>query len=150
MPAWICKFEFNDQLTGIESHWLQPNGEGKAQVVQPRKQRGRIRGSTCRLNNQDADLSTLAVAEGVVTGLSFTELTGLPTFATGSVGNFKNFAPPPETRSIVVAADRGFAGEREADALASRLMVEGYHVEVHLPPSGCGDFNDLLREQTFV
>jgi len=87
----------------------------------------------------------MLVAEGVVTTLSAVRGFDLPGWALLSAGNLAAWTPPPDVRSVVIAADRGLAGEAAARRLKHRLTALGLAVEMRLPPPGCGDWNDAIR-----
>jgi len=89
--------------------------------------------------------ATMGVAEGIETALSAAQLYGVPVWATTSAGALARWKPPPEAKHIIVFgdADRGFAGQHAAYALAQALSVAGLVVDVELPPLGT-DWNDVL------
>jgi hypothetical protein len=82
------------------------------------------------------------VGEGVVTCLSAADRFGLPAWALLSTGNLRGWLPPSGVRFVLIAADRGRAGELSAAMLAARLAAVGIRTVIRLPPVGCSDWND--------
>jgi phage/plasmid primase-like uncharacterized protein len=92
----------------------------------------------------------LAVTEGIETGLSVMQATGIPTWAALCAGGIERLILPPLplAREIVIAADHDASGvgERAAEAAATRWLAEGRRVRIAMPPQVGQDFNDILRE----
>lgn len=127
-------------LLGVEITYLQPNGERARRLRLARKAVGRIpAGAAVRLEPQTG---ALLVAEGVFTALSAAEIFGLPGWALLSAGNLRRWRAPPGVREVLIAADRGAAGEAAAAALAAELAAEGVAACIRLPPPPHGDWNE--------
>jgi hypothetical protein len=88
----------------------------------------------------------LAVTEGIETGLSVKQITGLPTVATLSAAGMHTFVWPPRTRRLWIAADNDEAGMRAAKALLARALRSGLQAEIKIPKGGINDFNDFIME----
>lgn len=90
---------------------------------------------------------TMGIAEGVETALSAAKLFDVPVWAALTAGNMARWVPPPTARNIIVFADadRSYAGQYAAYALANRLAVEKYHVDVRIPEELDVDWNDVLQ-----
>ena len=86
----------------------------------------------------------LAVTEGIETGLSVKQITGLPTVATLSAAGMHTFVWPPRTRRLWIAADNDEAGMRAAKALLARALCSGLQAEIKIPKGGNNDFNDFI------
>jgi len=88
---------------------------------------------------------TMGIAEGIETALAASQIHDVPVWAALSTGGMLKWQPPPTARHILIFGDRdqNYAGQAAAVNLAHRLSVEGYHVEVRLPPDW-GDWNDQL------
>jgi hypothetical protein len=132
--------------TGVHMTYLRADGNGKA-FDQPglcRECRGVVRGGAIRLAPHNPDCE-LIVAEGIESGLSASEIFGLPAWSAVSAGGLKTLKLPPTVRGIVIAADNDIsgAGQRAALAAYERWSGEGRTVRVKIPP-GTGDFNDVL------
>jgi hypothetical protein len=91
----------------------------------------------------------LGLAEGLETAMSAMALTGCPTWATLGKGRFASVAIPDGVRTVHLFADAddGGGGLDAARAAAAVLQAEGRAVEIHLPPEGVKDFNDLVRPE---
>ncbi len=87
----------------------------------------------------------IAVAEGIETGLSVMQSTGLPTWAALSTSGIKNIVLPDEVHEVVIAADGDGPGRTAARALAARLVCEGRIARIMQAPDK-KDWNDVLRE----
>lgn len=127
-------------LAAVEMTYLDQDGRRAGRLRLSRKTVGVVPcGSAVRL---DAPASELLVAEGVFTALSASERFALPAWALLSAGNLARWSPPEGVRSVLLAADRGAAGEGAAATLQSRLAAGGVSVRLALPPAGFGDWNE--------
>ena len=127
-------------LGAVEIAYLDPDGRAARRLRLPRKTVGVVPpGSAVRLSPA---AGALLVAEGVITTLSAMARFDLPGWALLSAGNLAAWSAPSEARRILIAADRGRAGEAAASRLRARLVAEGLDVVVRLPPSGFGDWNE--------
>ena len=84
------------------------------------------------------------MSEGIETGLSVQQSTGLPVWATLSTSGLRSVILPPEIKTAIIAADGDEAGEEAAQEAARRFIAEGRAVKIARPPQGM-DFNDLLQ-----
>jgi putative DNA primase/helicase len=84
----------------------------------------------------------MAVSEGIETGLSFQQATGIPTWAALSAGGMKRLVLPLEAREVLIAADADEVGLQAATEAAARWHAEGRRVRIVKPPEGL-DFNEL-------
>ncbi|MFJ6024303.1 toprim domain-containing protein [Brevundimonas sp. NPDC092305] len=132
-------------LTAVEIVYLRPDGRAATELRLPRKTVGVVPpGSAVRLWPAAPDL---LVGEGVMTTLSASRRFGLPGWALLSAGSLARWVSPPEVRRVLIAADRGRAGEAAAGALRDRLSSRGVAADVVLPPPGAGDWNDMAVAQ---
>lgn len=130
----------NGAMSALEITYLTPQARRDDSLKLPRKTVGPVpAGSAVRL---DPPAAALLVAEGLFTTLSARARFGLPAWALLSIGNLRRWRPPAEVRSVLIAADRGAAGEAGAAALAQALRALGIAVEVQAPPPPFGDWND--------
>jgi DNA primase len=85
-PAMVAAFQdLSGSITGIHRTYLSPDGCGKADVSVSKRMAGRCWGSAIRLA---AAGETLAIAEGIETGLSVMQVVpDLAVWAAGSLGN---------------------------------------------------------------
>ena len=111
--------------------------------LNPRKMMlGRCRGGAVQLS-EPGDL--LLVSEGIETGLSVMQATGLPVWAALSTSGLRSLELPQSVTEIIVLADGDDPGEAAALAAASRWKAEGRRVRIARPPRG-SDFNDILND----
>ena len=87
---------------------------------------------------------TLALSEGLETGLSVLQSTGLPVWACLSTSGLKGVILPETVREVVLCADGDAPGQAAAEAAAQRFIGEGRVARIARPPAGF-DFNDMLR-----
>ncbi len=127
-------------LTAVELTYLSSGGRPAVGLRLPRKTVGLVPpGSAVRLFPQAV---RMLVAEGVVTTLSASARFDLPGWALMSAGNLAQWRPPAGVRQVVIAADRGRAGETAASRLQTALEARGLDTAVHLPPEPWGDWNE--------
>jgi len=139
-PALVARItDGGGRMTAVELVYLDPNGRRANRLRVPRKTVGVVPpGSAVRLSPPARDL---VVGEGVLTVLSASERFGLPGWALMSAHNLSAWVPPQGVGRILIAADRGVAGERAAARLRSRLWSLGVAVSVALPPEPFEDWN---------
>lgn len=126
-------------VCAVEVTYLAFDG-GRARLRLPRKTVGVLPASSAvRL---DPPGPVLLVAEGVFSALSASEHFGWPAWALLSTSNLRGWVPPAGVREVLIAADRGAAGERSARALARRLSALGLAAAVRWPPAPFGDWNE--------
>lgn len=102
---------------------------------------GLVKGNYAHLGRTYAD-RPLVVGEGVETTLSMMELTGYPGIATLGTA-FMGQVNIPACSEVVIAADKGKAGQEAAQALADRIA--GRRVVRIVTPRYGDDWNDALR-----
>ena len=88
----------------------------------------------------------LAVSEGIETGLSILQATGIPTWAALSATNMAAVILPPGIRDVILGPDGDEAGATGARQAARRFVDEGRTVRIAPAPDG-QDFNDMLRTE---
>jgi putative DNA primase/helicase len=96
----------------------------------------------------DPAAAEMGVSTGLETSLSARRLFGLPVWATLNDGRMQVWKPPAGVRKVWIFgdADRSYTGQAASYALAKRLVVEKYEVEVRMPEAMGTDFNDVLCE----
>jgi hypothetical protein len=129
-----------DEVVGLHRTFLRADGRDKAPVSGNKMMLGKCAGGAVRLAPAGPDL---ILSEGIETGLSVQQATGLPTWATLSTSGLRAVILPPEVETVIIAADADEAGEVAAQAAARRFIAEGHTVKIARPPQGM-DFNDLL------
>ncbi len=152
MVGQVVRFDV-DPLATIAVHrtYLKREGVGKAGVDKPKSMLGDSRGGGVWLGSGPgsvSDLDSLAVTEGIETGLSLQVLKGTPTIAATSTGGMVALQLPalPAGKRVTIGADNdpNDAGLRAALNVAQRWRDEGREVSVESPRS-VKDWNDVLR-----
>jgi putative DNA primase/helicase len=89
----------------------------------------------------------LGIAEGIETALSASALFGVPCWAAVNAGMLAVWQPPLEVERILIFGDNdaSYTGQAAAYALARRLRLEGFIVEVEVPAEPEADWNDVHR-----
>ena len=129
------------EVVGLHRTFLRADGRNKAPVSNNKMMLGRCGGGAVRLAPAGPEL---VLSEGIETGLSVQQATGLPVWATLSTSGLRSVILPPEVETVVVAADGDAPGEKAAQEAARRFIAEGRKVKIARPPQGM-DFNDLLQ-----
>ncbi len=129
------------EVSGIHRTFLRGDGRGKAPVSQNKMMLGRCAAGAVCLAPHRAEL---VLSEGIETGLSVQQETGLRTWACLSTSGLCSVILPPEIGTVIIAADGDDSGEEAAQKAAWRFLAEGRTAKIARPPMGM-DFNDVLR-----
>lgn len=145
-PALLFALSAADgAFTAVEITYLAPNGLRADTLKLARKTVGLVPPSSAiRL---DPSAPEMLVGEGVFTTLSATERFALPGWALMSTRNLRTWIAPEGVRAVLIAADRGAAGEASAEILAERLRRRGVRVRIAPPPPPHGDWNDWAQSR---
>ncbi len=144
LPAMVAGVQGPDgRVVAVHRTFLSRNGTAKASVSEPRMSLGPVAGGAVHLAKANG---RLAVSEGIETGLSVLQATGIPTWAALSATNMVNVILPPGIRDVILAPDGDEAGEMGAQQAARRFVQEGRAVRIVPGPEG-QDFNDMLRSE---
>ncbi len=127
-------------VVGLHRTFLRVDGRGKAPVSGNKMMIGKCAGGAVRLAPAGLEM---VLSEGIETGLSVQQATGLPVWATLSTSGLRSVILPPEVETVIIAADADEPGEKAAQEAARRFIAEGRKVKIAQPPQGM-DFNDLL------
>lgn len=140
-PALVAAVRSPDgAINAVEIAYLDRDGRPARRLRLPRKTVGSAQaGVAVRLSRPDGEM---LVGEGVVTTLSAMARFDLPGWALLSAGNLARWSPPAGVRRILIAGDRGPAGEAAAARLRSRLRAMGAAADVRTPPAPFGDWNE--------
>jgi hypothetical protein len=132
-------------ITGVHRSWLDPEGDGKAKVDDPRRALGGLLGNGVRFGFPvNAPVPVMAVGEGIETMLSLSHVMPcMPMVAALTANHLAAFRFPPECRRIYIAADADAAGRHGIEGLSRRAQEEGI-LSLVLSPE-LGDFNEDLR-----
>jgi hypothetical protein len=123
------------------------NSGAKADVPTPKKSMptpSTINGAAVRL---DSPTETLAVTEGIETGLAVRLTARLPVWAALSAGGMTNIVVPDTVRLVIICADHdtGGTGEQAAKKLAQRMLAEGRRVKILMPTIPGTDWADGME-----
>lgn len=132
-------------ITGVHRSWLDPEGDGKAKVDDPRRALGGLLGNGVRFGFPvNAPVPVMAAGEGLETMLSLSHvMPGMPMVAALTANHLAAFRFPPGCRRVYIAADADAAGRHGIEGLSRRAQEEGI-LPLVLSPE-LGDFNEDLR-----
>lgn len=141
-PAMVGVVEHpTEGRVAVHCTYLAIDGSAKACLTPNKRTVGPASGGAVRLGPL-AD--TIAITEGIESGLSYQEATGTPTWAALSAGGIRRLLLPEQVSHVVIAADPDPVGIMAARAAAAKWLAEGRRVSIARPPIGL-DFNDLAR-----
>ena len=146
LPALIAAVTGLDgRITGLQRTWLDPGGDGKAQVADPRRSLGHLLGNGIWLGlDPGLPVPVMAAGEGFETMASLrTVMPALPVAAATSANHLAGLTFPPGCRRLYIAADADAAGRHGIERLSQRAGEAGILALVLRPQ--LGDFNDDLR-----
>lgn len=130
------------RVIAVQRTWLKPDGSGKAPIAPAKATLGRMHDAAVRLGRAG---SMLGIAEGIETALSAQQIYSVPTWAVLGAGRLAAVTLPEDVRRVVIFADNGEVGLREA-AKAAEHYNSRYHVEATVEaPEEAGDWNDALQ-----
>lgn len=143
-PVMLARVDHVGQSQPVAVHrtFLKPDGSGKADVPSHKMMLGPVQGGGVHLAEHS---DTLAIAEGLETGLSVLQATGLPTWAALSWSGMQNLVLPPGVKTAILCADYDAAGLKGAYNTADLWSRQGVNVRIVKPTMPGQDFNDLLR-----
>ena len=130
------------RVVAIQRTFLDPGGDGKADVSTPKKGLGRYHGGAVRLAPEG---ECLGLAEGIEDALSAMQLSGVGCWATAGAGRMASVQLPPQVREVHLFANADAPGQEGADKAAKVFSRQGRRVVLHTPPAPANDWNDLLR-----
>jgi hypothetical protein len=87
---------------------------------------------------------TLGIAEGIETGLSASRMFALPVWCALSAVRLSKLWIPDDVRRLIIFADRGEVGQREATNARDIYQRRGLSVEIMTPEKPALDWNDAL------
>lgn len=146
LPALIAAVtNLDGQITGLQRTWLDPSGQGKAQLADPRRSLGHLFGNGIWLGHEPgAPVPVVAAGEGLETMASLrTVVPALPVAAATSANHLAGLIFPPGCRRLYIAADADAAGRHGIERLSQRAAEAGILALVLRPQ--LGDFNDDVR-----
>jgi phage/plasmid primase-like uncharacterized protein len=133
------------RVTGVHRTWLDPNGDGKAKVDDPRRALGDLLGNAVRFRFPIREpVSVMAAGEGLETVLSLSDvLPAMPMAAALTANHLAALRLPAGCRRLYIAADADAAGRHGIEGLSRRAQAAGI-LPLVLSPE-LGDFNEDLR-----
>ncbi len=147
-PAMVTAFRRPDgSIETFHVTYLTVDGF-KANVRSPKKVVGAQQGlAGCAIRLTEV-AEHIAIAEGIETALSVTEMFGIPCWSCYSAHGIETFEPPEGVKTVTIYSDSdaNFTGQAAAMACAKRLAFAGYNVNVPEFPKVGADYNDLLLE----
>ena len=142
IPAMIVAVQRPDgKVVAVQSTLLTWVGK-KAAVPAPRITTGALGAGAVRLG---AAGDILGLAEGVETGLSAMQISGVPTWCCLGAGRMHRVAIPAKVQELHIFADDDDPGRAAAERTAALHTAAGRRVVLRYPPACCKDWNDALR-----
>ncbi len=132
-------------ITGVHRTWLDPDGDGKAKIDDPRRALGGLLGNAVRFAFPACGPVPVMVAgEGLESILSLSHvLPDMPMVSALTANHLAAFRPPDGCLRLYVAADADAAGRHGIEGLSRRAQALGI-LPLSLTPE-LGDFNEDLR-----
>ena len=142
LPALIARVtDLNGRITGVHRTWLRADGGGKADLPEPRKALGELRGHGVRFGIPSV---VLAAGEGIETMLALRSvLLHLPSVAALSAAHLGALRLPDGLKRLYIACDNDRSGLDAGLALAARAISQGIAARLLVPDGK--DFNDDLK-----
>jgi len=143
LPAMVAAIEHLDgRIVAIHRTYLKPDGTGKAEVEPNKKALGRERGCAVHLT---AGARELVLCEGIETGLSILQATGLHVWAALGTSNLGQVELPGFVREVIIAADHDEPGINAARAADEAYRAREYQVQILSPRHEGWDFNQVVE-----
>jgi hypothetical protein len=132
-------------ITGVHRTWLDPDGDGKAKIDDPRRALGGLLGNAVRFAfPASGPVAVMVAGEGLESILSLSHvMPGLPMVSALTANHLAAFRPPDGCLRLYVAADADAAGRHGIEGLSRRAQSLGILPLVLTPE--LGDFNEDLR-----
>ncbi|TPO01778.1 DNA primase [Mesorhizobium sp. CU2] len=145
-PALIAAVtDRSGAITGVHRTWLDPQGEGKAKVDDPRRALGGLLGNAVRFRFPlHGPVPVLAAGEGLESILSLSHvMPGMAMVSALTANHLAAFRLPSRCIRLYIAADADAAGRHGIEGLSRRAQALGILPLVLTPE--LGDFNEDLR-----
>ena len=146
-PALIAAVTNSDgAITGVHRTWLDPCGDGKAKIEEPRRALGRLLGNAVRFRFPvNRPVPVMVAGEGLESVLSLVHvMPALPMVAALTANHLAAFRLPNGCERLYIAADADAAGRHGIERLSRRAQEQGI-LPLVLSPD-LGDFNEDLRQ----
>ncbi len=145
-PALIAAVtDRSGTITGVHRTWLDPDGDGKAKVDDPRRALGGLLGNAVRFRFPVRDpVPIMAAGEGLESMLSLSHvMPDMPMVSALTANHLAAFRPSAGCLRLYIAADADAAGRHGIEGLSRRAQALGILPLVLTPE--LGDFNEDLR-----
>jgi hypothetical protein len=145
-PALIAAVtDRSGAITGVHRTWLDPDGDGKAKVEDPRRALGVLLGNAVRFRFPlHGPVPVIAAGEGLESILSLSHvMPGMPMVSALTANHLAAFRLPDGCQRLYIAADADAAGRHGIAGLSRRAQGLGVLPLVLTPE--LGDFNEDLR-----
>jgi putative DNA primase/helicase len=140
-PAMVAAVQRPDRkIIGIQITFLDPSGDGKAKVETPRKTFGRLGRGAVRLGHGSGP--TLGISEGVETGLSASQMFGVPVWCCLGAMRMARVAIPDNVTALHVFGDNDAPGKKAA--FSTKIANEKLRSVRTRIPVDFPDWNDAL------
>ncbi|RUV81684.1 DNA primase [Mesorhizobium sp. M1A.F.Ca.IN.022.07.1.1] len=132
-------------ITGVHRTWLDPQGDGKAKVDDPRRALGGLLGNAVRFRFPvHGPVPVMAAGEGLESMLSLSHvMPGMAMISALTANHLAAFQLPSGCMRLYIAADADAAGRHGIERLSRRAQALGILPLVLAPE--LGDFNEDLR-----
>jgi hypothetical protein len=145
-PALIAAVtDGSGTVTGVHRTWLDPDGDGKAPLADPRRSLGGLLGNGVRFRMpMNAAVTVMAAGEGLESVLSIGHvMPRMPMAAALTANHLAAFRFPAGIQRLYIAGDADAAGRNGIMRLSRRAQAAGILPLVIEPE--LGDFNEDLR-----
>lgn len=124
--------------------FLAEDGQGKANVTEPRKLAGPSGSGPAIRLMPTAPL--MGIAEGIETALAASRLFCISVWSVLCAHGIETFEPPPECQHLIVFADHDRHGASHRAAESLRAKIISFPIEIKMPDQPGTDWNDVLLE----
>jgi putative DNA primase/helicase len=128
-------------VVAVQRTFLALDGSHKASIAAPRQTTGALGTGAVRLGPAG---DVLGLVEGIETGLSAMQISGVPAWCCLGAGRMCRVVIPSVVHELHVFADDDEPGRAAAERTAAQHTSAGRRVVLRYPPSGCNDWNDAL------
>jgi putative DNA primase/helicase len=143
LPAMVAAVEdSHGSIVAVHRTFLKANGTGKAEIKPNRLALGPVKGCSVHLT---AGGPEMVLCEGIETGLSILQATGLHVWVALGTSNLGQVELPAFVRRVIIAADNDEPGIKATDAASKAYRQCGYQVRIASPRTEKADWNDVLR-----
>jgi hypothetical protein len=156
MQALVAPLRRSDgRITAIQRIYLMPVVEFDGSATAPKDNRAPLRVRKKNLGSAGDGAVQMApagpilgIAEGLESALAASKLYRVSAWATCGASRLHAVGLPPETREVLIFADRGEAGEAAAERAYDTYRRQGRRCSIILPEEPFGDFNDMLLRRS--